>query len=172
MSYFSCDLQLLSGCVKLKQGYTKAMGLINELNSRGLQMDSVIYGTLLAICASHKYCEEAEVYFQKMKDDGHNPNLFHYSSLLNAYSENANYGKAELLMKDLRSSGLTPNKVYFLVFALYLVPPSMLYDLLKSPILFVSFLCVSLYNSFFNSYGTCLCHRLDCLLLWISRNAK
>lgn len=102
---------LLSGCVKLKQGYTKAMELIKELNSRGLHMDSVIYGTLLAICASHNYCEEAEVYFQKMKDDGHNPNLFHYSSLLNAYSENGNYGKAELLMKDLRSSGLTPNKV-------------------------------------------------------------
>ncbi|KAK3161032.1 hypothetical protein QOZ80_1BG0070760 [Eleusine coracana subsp. coracana] len=102
---------LLSGCMKFKQGYTKAMGLINELNSRGLQMDSVIYGTLLAICASHNYCEEAEVYFQKMKDEGHTPNLFHYSSLLNAYSENANHEKAELLMKDLRSSGLTPNEV-------------------------------------------------------------
>ncbi|XP_062213356.1 pentatricopeptide repeat-containing protein At1g10910, chloroplastic [Phragmites australis] len=102
---------LLSGCMKLKQGYAKAMGLINDLNSQGLQMDSVIYGTLLAVCASHNYCEEAEVYFQKMKDEGHNPNLFHYSSLLNAYSENANYKKAELLMKDLRSSGLKPNKV-------------------------------------------------------------
>ncbi|PAN30144.1 hypothetical protein PAHAL_5G279700 [Panicum hallii] len=102
---------LLSGCMKLKQGYTKAMGLINEMKSRCLQMDSVIYGTLLAICASHNYCEEAEVYFQKMKDEGHSPNLFHYSSLLNAYSENADYGKAEMLMKDLRSSGLTPNKV-------------------------------------------------------------
>ncbi|ONM41378.1 pentatricopeptide repeat-containing protein At1g10910, chloroplastic [Zea mays] len=102
---------LLAGCMKLKQGYTKAMGLINEMKSRGLQMDIVIYGTLLAICASHNYCEEAEVYFQKMKDEGHSPNLFHYSSLLNAYSENSDYGKAELLMKDLRSSGLTPNKV-------------------------------------------------------------
>ncbi|RLM93388.1 pentatricopeptide repeat-containing protein [Panicum miliaceum] len=102
---------LLSGCMKLKQGYAKAMGLINEMKSRGLQMDSVIYGTLLAIFASHNYCEEAEVYFQKMKDEGHSPNLFHYSSLLNAYSENADYGKAEMLMKDLRSSGLTPNKV-------------------------------------------------------------
>ena len=97
--------------MKLKQGYTKAMGLINDMKSRGLQMDIVIYGTLLAICASHNYCEEAEVYFQKMKDEGHSPNLFHYSSLLNAYSENSEYGKAELLMKDLRSSGLTPNKV-------------------------------------------------------------
>lgn len=91
------------------------MGLINEMKSRGLQMDSVIYGTLLAICASHNYCEEAEVYFQKMKDEGHNPNMFHYSSLLNAYSENADYGKAEMLLKDLRSSGLTPNEVIFLV---------------------------------------------------------
>jgi pentatricopeptide repeat protein len=89
----------------------KAKELIHELNSRGLQMDSVIYGTLFAICASHNYCEEAELYFKTMKDEGHTPNLFHYSSLLNAYSENANYEKAELLMKDLRSSGLTPNKV-------------------------------------------------------------
>ncbi|KAM3330585.1 hypothetical protein ACQJBY_027035 [Aegilops geniculata] len=102
---------LLSGCMKLKHGYAKAMELINELNSRGLQMDSVIYGTLLAICASHNYCEEAEAYFKKLKDEGHNPNLFHYSSLLNAYSVNSYYEKAELLMKDLRSSGLTPNKV-------------------------------------------------------------
>ncbi|KAF8696648.1 hypothetical protein HU200_036267 [Digitaria exilis] len=106
---------LLSGCMKLKQGYTKAMGLINEMKSRGIQMDSVLYGTLLAICASHNYYEEAEVYFQKMKDEGHIPNLFHYSSLLNAYSENADYGKAEMLLKDLRSSGLTPNKVIILV---------------------------------------------------------
>uniref|UniRef100_A0A0E0JK54 Pentacotripeptide-repeat region of PRORP domain-containing protein n=1 Tax=Oryza punctata TaxID=4537 RepID=A0A0E0JK54_ORYPU len=103
---------LLSGCMKLKQGYTKSMELVNELNSRGFQMDSVIYGTLLAICASHNCCEKAEEYFQKMKDEGHNPNIFHYSSLLNAYSETANYEKADLLMKDLRSSGLTPNKVY------------------------------------------------------------
>jgi pentatricopeptide repeat protein len=101
--------------MKFKQGYVKAVGLINELNSRGLQMDSVIYGTLLAICASHNYCEEAEMYFQKMKDEGQNPNQFHYSSLLNAYSEHANYEKAEMLMKDLRSSGLTPNKVNFIV---------------------------------------------------------
>uniref|UniRef100_A0ACD5TQ13 Uncharacterized protein n=1 Tax=Avena sativa TaxID=4498 RepID=A0ACD5TQ13_AVESA len=102
---------LLSGCMKLRQGYTKAMELINELNSRGLQMDSVIYGTLLAICASHNYCDEAEVYFQKLKDEGYTPNMFHYSSLLNAYSENSYHEKAELLMKDLRASGLTPNKV-------------------------------------------------------------
>ncbi|CAM0881336.1 unnamed protein product [Alopecurus aequalis] len=105
------DEMIREGCMKLRQGYTKALELINELNSRGLQMDSVIYGTLLAICASHNYCEEAEVYFQKLKDEGHKPNLFHYSSLLNAYSENSYYEKAELLMKDLRSSGLIPNKV-------------------------------------------------------------
>lgn len=116
------------------------MELINELNSRGLQMDSVIYGTLLAICASHNYCKEAEVYFQKLKDEGHNPNLFHYSSLLNAYSVSSYYEKAELLMKDLKSSGLTPNKVCFLCLSLIISFYDLLSDLLKSVILSVSFL--------------------------------
>ena len=49
-------------------------------------MDSVIYGTLLAVCASNTKLEEAENYFNWMKDEGHSPNVFHYSSLLNAYS--------------------------------------------------------------------------------------
>lgn len=95
----------------MKDGYSKAMQLVNELNDNGLQMDSVIYGNLLAICASNNLCEEAEVFFQKMKNEGYTPNLFHYSSLLNAYSETGNYVKAEMLIKDMKSSGLVPNKV-------------------------------------------------------------
>ncbi|KAF2950758.1 pentatricopeptide repeat-containing protein At1g10910, chloroplastic isoform X2 [Oryza sativa Japonica Group] len=107
------------GCLVKNGRFDSSFKLYDEMIREGLSpdlftystMDSVIYGTLLAICASHNCCEKAEEYFQKMKDEGHKPNLFHYSSLLNAYSENANYEKADLLMKDLRSSGLTPNKV-------------------------------------------------------------
>ncbi|KAK1305196.1 Pentatricopeptide repeat-containing protein [Acorus calamus] len=102
---------LLSGCIKVKDGFTKATRLIRELESNGLEMDSVIYGTLLAICASHKLCEEAEMYFQKMKDRGCSPNLFHYSSLLNAYSVDGNQMKADELIEDMKSAGLLPNKV-------------------------------------------------------------
>nr|UPT49042.1 pentatricopeptide repeat protein AaPPR1425 [Agave angustifolia] len=87
------------------------MQLVNELKDNGLHMDNVIYGNLLAICASNNICEEAEVFFQQMKNEGYTPNLFHYSSLLNAYSEDGNYVKAEMLMEDMKSLGLVPSKV-------------------------------------------------------------
>lgn len=82
-------------------------------------MDSVIYGTLLAICASNNRCREAETFFQKMKDEGHSPNSFHYSSLLNAYSVNGNHVKADKLLEDIESAGLVPNKVCFQVYQLF-----------------------------------------------------
>ena len=74
-------------------------------------MDSVIYGTLLAVCASNNQCNEAEKYFNQMKDEGHSPNVYHYSSLLNAYSVDGNYEKADMLVQDMKSAGLVPNKV-------------------------------------------------------------
>ncbi|WCJ18296.1 Pentatricopeptide repeat (PPR) superfamily protein [Euphorbia peplus] len=102
---------LLTGCIKLKDGYSKALNFVQELKYNGLQMDSVMYGTLLAVCASNNQCEEARSYFDQMKKEGHLPNLYHYSSLLNAYSSDGNYKKAEELMQDLKLSGLEPNKV-------------------------------------------------------------
>ncbi|KAG5223050.1 pentatricopeptide repeat-containing protein [Salix suchowensis] len=102
---------LLAGCMKVKDGYSKALELVQELNYNGLQMDSVMYGTLLAVCASNNRCEEAQSYFNQMKDEGHSPNIYHYSSLLNAYASGGNYQKAEELVQDMKSSGLVPNKV-------------------------------------------------------------
>lgn len=106
--------------MKVKHGYSKALELVQELKYNGLQMDSVMYGTLFAVCASNNRCEEAQSYFNQMKDEGHLPNVFHYSSLLNAYSSSGNYKKAEGLVQDMKSSGLVPNKVCFMhIFLLY-----------------------------------------------------
>lgn len=77
-------------------------------------MDDVIYGAFLAVCASNSKCEEAEYYFNQMKAEGHSPNVYHYSSLLNAYSASGNCKKADMLIQDMKSEGLVPNKVCFL----------------------------------------------------------
>ncbi|XP_039121799.1 pentatricopeptide repeat-containing protein At1g10910, chloroplastic isoform X1 [Dioscorea cayenensis subsp. rotundata] len=102
---------LLAGCAKIKYGYIKAMHLVQELENNGLHKDSVIYGTLISICASNNLSEEAEAFFQQMLDEGCCPNIFHYSSLLNAYSLDGNYTKAEKLVESMNSSGVAPNKV-------------------------------------------------------------
>ncbi|PON60088.1 Pentatricopeptide repeat [Trema orientale] len=102
---------LLAGCIKAKQGYPIALELVQELQHNGLRMDDVFYGTLLAICASNNKLDEAESYFNQMKEEGYSPNVFHYSSLLNAYSTCGDYKKADILMQDMKSAGLMPNKV-------------------------------------------------------------
>lgn len=76
-------------------------------------MDDVVYGAILAVCASNNKLEEAEFYFNQMKDEGLSPNVYHYSSLINAYSVCGNYKKADQLIQDMKSAGLVPNKVCF-----------------------------------------------------------
>ncbi|XP_027330139.1 pentatricopeptide repeat-containing protein At1g10910, chloroplastic [Abrus precatorius] len=102
---------LLAGCAKIEGGYPKALELLQELQHNKLRMDDVIYGTILAVCASNSKWEEAEYYFNQMKGEGHSPNVYHYSSLLNAYSACGNYKKADMLLQDMKSEGLVPNKV-------------------------------------------------------------
>ncbi|KAL0794533.1 hypothetical protein Bca101_065910 [Brassica carinata] len=102
---------LLAGFIKVKNGFPKAMELVGELPHNGIEMDGVMYGTVLAICASNGRCEEAERFIQQMKAEGHSPNVYHYSSLLNSYSWKGDYKKADELMTEMKSVGLVPNKV-------------------------------------------------------------
>lgn len=97
----------------MKNGYSKALELVDELKQNGLQMDDILYGTILCVCASNNQLEDAESYFKQMKDEGHSPNVFHYSSLLNAYSLDGDYKKAETILEEMKSAGLVPNKVCF-----------------------------------------------------------
>lgn len=102
---------LLSGCIKIKHGYSKALELIKELRYNGLEIDCIMYGTLLAVCASNNLRQEAQSYFDQMRVEGHSPNLYHYSSLLNAYSSDGDYKKADEFVQEMKSAGLEPNKV-------------------------------------------------------------
>lgn len=110
-SNFCSHCQLIAGCVKVKDGYLKTLELIQELQDDNLQMDDVIYGAVLAVCASNGKWEEAECYFNQMKSEGRSPNVYHYSSLINAYSACGNFQKADVLIQDMKSEGLVPNKV-------------------------------------------------------------
>ncbi|XP_010492127.1 PREDICTED: pentatricopeptide repeat-containing protein At1g10910, chloroplastic-like [Camelina sativa] len=102
---------LLAGCIKVKNGYPKAMELVGELPHTGILMDGVMYGTVLAVCASNGRSEEAENFIRQMKAEGHSLNIYHYSSLLNSYSWKGDYKKADELMTKMKSIGLVPNKV-------------------------------------------------------------
>ncbi|CAA2964088.1 pentatricopeptide repeat-containing At1g10910, chloroplastic isoform X1 [Olea europaea subsp. europaea] len=74
-------------------------------------LDSITYKTLLSVCISNNRCEEVEKYFEQSKSEAHDPIVFHYSSLLNAYAIDGNYEKADKLIQEMKSAGLELNKV-------------------------------------------------------------
>lgn len=97
--------------MKVKRGYMKAQELIKEMEHNEILMDAVTYGTVIALCASNGRCEEADMYFIRMQAEGLSPNMYHYSSLLNAYAVDGDYKKADKLVQDMQSARLLPNKV-------------------------------------------------------------
>lgn len=99
----------------------KALELVEELENNGIQMDVITYGTLIAVCATNRRCEEAEMYFIRMQAEGHSANMYHYSSLLNAYASDGDHEKAEKLVQDMTSAGYTPNKVFILLLPCHLL---------------------------------------------------
>ncbi|PPD75051.1 hypothetical protein GOBAR_DD28016 [Gossypium barbadense] len=111
---------LLAGCIRIKNGHYKKYN--------GLEMDNVMYGTLLAVCASSGLSEEAQNYFNQMRDEGLSPNLYHYSSLLKAYSYDGNYCKSDELMEELKSSGKLLSELEALGYAEDEMPYCLLMD--------------------------------------------
>ncbi len=103
--------QLISGCARTQDGYSKAQLLIQEMKSRDFKQDAVTYGALINVCASHGLEEEARATFEEMQRAGVTPNLFHYSALLNTYACKGKHTKAEQVLGQIRSAGLTPNLV-------------------------------------------------------------
>ncbi len=103
--------QLISGCARTQDGYSKAQLLIQEMKSRDFKQDAVTYGALINVCASHGLEEEARTTFEEMQRAGVTPNLFHYSALLNTYACKGKHAKAEQVLVQIRNAGLTPNLV-------------------------------------------------------------
>ncbi|KAL1059551.1 hypothetical protein V6Z11_1Z029600 [Gossypium hirsutum] len=113
---------------KMKQeGLTPDLVTCNT-KYNGLEMDNVMYGTLLAVCASSGLSEEAQNYFNQMRDEGLSPNLYHYSSLLKAYSYDGNYCKSDELMEELKSSGKLLSELEALGYAEDEMPYCLLMD--------------------------------------------
>lgn len=111
MRNFRYLLQVIAGCAKTRDGYSKALALIEDIKASGLTQDAVIYGAMMNVCASQGLDREAQATFQEMCDAGFTPNLFHYSSLLNAYASRGKYQQAERVLEAIRAAGLTPNLV-------------------------------------------------------------
>uniref|UniRef100_A0A0D9YAJ7 Pentacotripeptide-repeat region of PRORP domain-containing protein n=1 Tax=Oryza glumipatula TaxID=40148 RepID=A0A0D9YAJ7_9ORYZ len=97
---------LLSGCMKLKQGYTKAMELVNELNSRGFQMDSVILTTLLKVYSKGGLFEKARELLTELEASGFAQDEMPYCILIDGLVKERKIWEAMILFNDMKEKGV------------------------------------------------------------------
>jgi pentatricopeptide repeat domain-containing protein 1 len=90
------------------------------MDARDIKQDSVTYGALINVCASHGLEEEARAIFGEMQRAGVAPNLFHYSALLNTFACKGKHADAEEVLRQIQAAGLTPNLVHQLFVFEYL----------------------------------------------------
>uniref|UniRef100_A0A0E0FN72 Pentacotripeptide-repeat region of PRORP domain-containing protein n=1 Tax=Oryza nivara TaxID=4536 RepID=A0A0E0FN72_ORYNI len=101
---------LLSGCMKLKQGYTKAMELVNELNSRGFQMDSVILTTLLKVYSKGGLFEKARELLTELEASGFAQDEMPYCILIDGLVKERKIWEAMILFNDMKEKGVKSGK--------------------------------------------------------------
>lgn len=89
---------------------TDALTVYKEMRRQKMQLNVVLYNMLLSMCADIGYLDEAVEIFEEMK--GHEakakPDSWSYSSMITAYSCDANVVEAERMLNGMMEAGFQP----------------------------------------------------------------
>jgi len=89
-----------------------AMSIFTSLKEGGVEMNSIIYNTVLDACVKCKELKAAEDWMSLTKEAGL-VDAVSFNTLMKAYLMNGNLDKARELIQDMKKAGLQPNRVTF-----------------------------------------------------------
>jgi len=89
-----------------------AFGVFESLEQSGVDLNSVIYNTVLDACVECQDLNAAESWVDRMKTDGMT-DVVTFNTLIKAHLQNGNFRKARSLMEEMRKQDLQPNRVTF-----------------------------------------------------------
>merc|ERR1719356_38335 len=89
-----------------------AKSVFQTLKDSGLELNSVVYNTVLHACVECQDIKAAEEWMHETKEAGFS-DVVSYNTLIKAYLQNENFAKARALMEEMRKEGLQPNRVTF-----------------------------------------------------------
>eukprot|EP00927_Polykrikos_kofoidii_P065622 TRINITY_DN6135_c0_g1_i1.p1 TRINITY_DN6135_c0_g1~~TRINITY_DN6135_c0_g1_i1.p1 ORF type:complete len:642 (-),score=126.93 TRINITY_DN6135_c0_g1_i1:133-2058(-) len=87
--------------------------LVQEMQTRKLEVDNVIYNTVLATCVSADQIQIAENLLDEMHRDHCTADVITYNTLMKGYAKNGNMHKCFDLYKLMRTRGLEPSQVTY-----------------------------------------------------------
>jgi len=89
-----------------------AMSIFNALKNGGVELNSIVYNTVLDACVKCHDLVAAEDWMQQTKEAGM-VDVVSFNTLLKAHLMDGNFRKARNVMLDMKKSGLEPNRVTF-----------------------------------------------------------
>lgn len=89
-----------------------AKDLFNSLIASGVEMNAVIYNTVLDACVECRNLEAAESWMGVIKEKGF-VDVVSYNTMIKAYLQIEDFAKAKSLVSEMKVGGLQPNRVTF-----------------------------------------------------------
>merc|ERR1719456_164345 len=89
-----------------------AMSIFNSLKTGGVELNSIIYNTVLDACVKCRDLKAAEDWMKQIQDAGL-ADVISFNTLIKAYLMQGDLGKARSIMDDMKNVGLQPNRVTF-----------------------------------------------------------
>jgi len=89
-----------------------AIAVFDSLERSGVDLNSVIYNTVLDACVECRDLRAAEAWMEQTKKASM-ADVVSFNTLIKAYLQNDQFDKARNLMEEMRKDGLQPNRVTF-----------------------------------------------------------
>lgn len=89
-----------------------AMSVFESLKKSGVDLNSVIYNTVLDACVECRDLRAAEKWMEETKEAGM-ADVVSFNTLIKAHLKNDNFDKARSLMEEMKQKNLQPNRVTF-----------------------------------------------------------
>jgi pentatricopeptide repeat protein len=110
-SDISKHLTMIRNCAAEKdlQG---AVGVFTSLEQSGVDLNPVIYNTVLDACVECRDIKAAEKWMKRMKEAGMT-DVVSFNTLIKAELQSGSFEKARSLIDEMKTEGLQPNRVTF-----------------------------------------------------------
>merc|ERR1719379_1071852 len=95
-----------------EQNLKGAMSIFESLERTGVDLNNVIYNTVLDACVECQDLKAAEAWMERMKNAGMT-DVVSFNVLIKAHLQKGSFNKAKGLMEEMRKADLQPNRVTF-----------------------------------------------------------
>merc|ERR1719162_998686 len=89
-----------------------AISVFDSLETSGVDLNSVIYNTVLDACVECRDLRAAEKWMEEVQDAGM-ADVVSFNTLIKAHLKNDNFEKARSLMDEMKQKNLQPSRVTF-----------------------------------------------------------